>query len=1181
MACLHLNIPSVLNNYKELKEVFNSENVAYSLLSKNNEFGLEYTPKGESSELYKSLLNQTKDRSKALQLKAKYYTKSYLEKDNWIEKGVEPSIESKPLLEEFTISPLQKKLVQEIAQAKKERNNLEASGGRKLDINKLDNKIQDLQQRIEQLKNTEDLNDIYKEADIQLGEAKKLIDSGELSTHQFVSTLNKLQLWVTSGDFSTEDHLFLDEDLVNSDIIQEKFINIRGKAEKLLDELTRKGKNLLTNIVNEEFGTELTYDKIVSLGHKLGWFPTQGYSLNRVGHALAQFILKTVNEANDSANREAKTESRFLGELYNKVRASGFDIRNFYQQADKTVKGIVRKVFTGRLVHHFSDKYFKDRGRSGGSVDFRRNSEVMLNPYLLFDKNVPEGKKQDYIQEVYSNLGQLEGGQRIKEAQDKWEEFERVKNDHIALEYGDNELTREQETELETWIQQNSPISRIKFIESTKEKYLKNVVGKDTFLVTVPKRVINGKESGYYDERFKLIENNPTIYEFYKKAQEITKLAQKLFDFKDLTSTSLAFVEQDVLAKLSKNGVANFMKKELMDDILSSLLGGQNAKEEIDPITGKPIKKIRSSVQTIDKKIVSLFHAKQREYQVKNRDTKLTKEINDELYAEASDEIMNKTIFEAQNNSLYTSLNMLNYAALSFKHSSMIEDTVNLAMTYLPNSTVNTGDSIIDEKGNAVGEKYIQNLQDMVQHTLNTMYYKDVKKDTSSVLYHIYDEEQKKKLTALRIQLNNPKVPKEDKIKITEQIKQLQSESKRVTTNSLVKGLMSFLRLKGMGWNIPAAIANLAYGKITNMYKAFDGRMFGVKDWLKAEKAIFSDWGKFNKVVENYNIVGDVLYEFKQENKFEEKKNWFFKVIKAAKPYSMQTSTEKSNQGTVMIAMMLHQKVTNLKGETKSMWEAIDDNGKLSDEWSIDDKKGTNAIISMVAKIKSQVEEIHGDYSNALLIKSTMAGQSIAMFRLWFFEMFHSRFGAEKMDYIRNINTKGRYRTILELAKTYKLKPRAIYRAYKNGELSEVDMVNIRTNLAEFTTMAMSLALYAIVKAGLCGEEDKCKSASMTQLSLLNMANKINQDVAFYASPSAWKQFITNPTALTGMLGDISKLIVITSNEVFGTEEETIYQSGKHKGEKKIGTLIKSQIPFISSMERVKTYGDELIQQKN
>jgi hypothetical protein len=1070
--------------------------------------------------------------------------------------------------EDLDFSTLQHKLKEERSQVKRDKAVLESVGGKQIEINKLDNKIEDLNSRIDNILKDGELVDIYNEAEKNLIDVKELLNSNKLNASQFNFALSKLNMWISAGDFSQRSHMFLDAEMVESPEIQQKFAELKMRAELMLPELLAKGEVIISNGVNDEFGTQLTYDKIVSLPHKIGaWFKNT-LSLNRAGQALAQYVSKIVTEANDEAHREVITKSRDLAILFKKVVDKGFNKRLFYQMEDIVIGGKTYQEETGRMVHKFSQAYFVTKGRYGFNISFRKNNQIMIDPTKLNDPK--------YITELEKHLGKIGIKEYVDRAKALYENYEKIEADHISIEYGDNELTNEQKADLAIWRKQNSPLERIKAINEAKSGLLSEVTGKDTFLIVIPKRFDkSGKDYGYYDKNFEQIENDADTYSLYKEAHDITKNSQKLYGHSDLSSTSLAFVKSGMLAKLNKVGTANFLTKELYNEMVGNLEGGGPKSDKIDPITKKPVKTLQLGVQTIDGMIKDLRAKKRLEKQIE-LGRELTEDERNLIRVEASKEVFDKMDFDADN-TLFKSLNMLNLAALSFKHSSMIEDMVNIALTYLLKSTVNTGNEIIDTQGNTVGQEYITNLQEMVDHFLKVTYYKEPKGDTSHSLLHVETKTDKERRIELEKLLAKKDITDEQKIYVENE---LQSLGGNVTVNSLFRNLMGFMRLKGMGWNIPAGIANLAFGKITNMYKAAEGRLYNMSDWIKAEKSLFTEWSKFNKVIENYHIIGDILYEFKESAKFDTGKNWFQKVTKSIKPYALQVATEKQNQGTVMIAMMVHQKVTNAKGETKSLWEAINENGVLSDEWFIENKSGDLAVKSIVSRIKDTVAEIHGEYNRTIMLQNTTAGQAVAMFRKWFFEAFHARFGVEKPDYNRGIITKGRYRTWYELTKKFKLNPRALYRAYKNNELSEVDRVNIRVNIVELTTVVFTYALYAILKKGICGDDKTCKDSNIVQLSVMNMMQKINKDIQFYYNPKAWSDFIKNPTAMTGLLDDMFKLYSLSTLEMFGEEEDMIYAQGRHKGEDKFNVFVKTQIPFVNSMEKAKVYGDELIQIK-
>jgi len=1064
--------------------------------------------------------------------------------------------------EDLIVSPLVHKLKVEKDDTIKEKQRLNSKGVKKSTINELDNDINDLSERIDKLNKNATLEDIWDEAYDDFDQVDKLLQKESISSSEFTQAKRKLDMWSSSGDFTKETHLFLDEEEIDNQHYRDKFLDIRKEAESRMLKVLDRGKSLLETVVNNSLNTDkhLAFETIVTIPHKINAVAKRVYSLNRVGQALGQFIHKTVNEANSRAFIEAKIRSRDLAEVYKTVKDSGFDLNNFYQKDSNGNR-------TGRLIHKFSNQFFKSLKSIKSNIKKYKNDILFLNPAKLFEST--ELEKETFKLEVIKHLGEVSAEKYIKKAEDKWNEYKDIREEFIKQEFGTTNLNTEQKDVLKEWEIDNSPIEYINTIQTTKETKLSDIRGKETFIESIPKRVYkNGKETGYYDNSFNDIEANESAYELYNIAEEITNNTQSAYNYSGFTSTSLAYLEKSLIEQWNGSGASNFLTKNVYNSLVKSLTTQEATAEEIDPTTGKPKKTIKGTLVSIDQKIQTRFNEIIKEEFGSFKES--TQDQREYAMNKASDEV-----FSSTKDNLFMALNMMNLSSLSIQHKHNIEDLVNLAVTYLPNSTVNTGNDYIDGAGNPVAQKYITNMQEMVDHFLNMTYYSEGKRDVSSTWFTARTREEKLRAKDINEKLTDQTLPPEERNNLEGE---LASMGAKVTTNILARKVLDFIRIKGLGWNIPAGLANLVYGKVTNLMKALDGRLFNAKELGQAERLIITQNKKFNHTVENYSILGDILFEFEENNKFEEKKNWFFRAIKSLKPYAIQTGTEKMNQGTVMIAMMLREKVKNTEtGEEISMWEAISEEGKLSDEWIINGKKGRDAVVDLVSRIKSQVEEIHGDYSNPLMLKNSLAGQAIGMFKMWFFEAFHNRFGKERPDYIRGITTKGRYRTMARLLKETKGKFWKIYSAYKNNELTEVDAANMRVNMIELVAMIFSLVTAGLLKNGICGDDKDCKSANSAQLFTLNMSKRLSNEITFYLNPREWKNFITNPTAAANILGDMANLVETLGIMIDDDQENDHYQRGFYEGKHKLDVWVEKQLPFINQMQRVKKYGHEFL----
>lgn len=79
IICPNFNNPEVAREFEELKNA-TSENAAYHIWSMNNGYNIDSAPNGEPSVLFQSLLDHYNgDRQKAIQAKAKVYSKSFIE----------------------------------------------------------------------------------------------------------------------------------------------------------------------------------------------------------------------------------------------------------------------------------------------------------------------------------------------------------------------------------------------------------------------------------------------------------------------------------------------------------------------------------------------------------------------------------------------------------------------------------------------------------------------------------------------------------------------------------------------------------------------------------------------------------------------------------------------------------------------------------------------------------------------------------------------------------------------------------------------------------------------------------------------------------------------------------------------------------------------------------------------
>lgn len=94
MICPNFSIDSVKKNFDELQSMF-GEDMAYLLWNRNNGYHLDKAPNGQSSKLFKGLLDLT-DRKTALTIKAKTLSNNFKE---WFGNSQVVDENGEPLLE--------------------------------------------------------------------------------------------------------------------------------------------------------------------------------------------------------------------------------------------------------------------------------------------------------------------------------------------------------------------------------------------------------------------------------------------------------------------------------------------------------------------------------------------------------------------------------------------------------------------------------------------------------------------------------------------------------------------------------------------------------------------------------------------------------------------------------------------------------------------------------------------------------------------------------------------------------------------------------------------------------------------------------------------------------------------------------------------------------------------------
>lgn len=422
--------------------------------------------------------------------------------------------------------------------------------------------------------------------------------------------------------------------------------------------------------------------------------------------------------------------------------------------------------------------------------------------------------------------------------------------------------------------------------------------------------------------------------------------------------------------------------------------------------------------------------------------------------------------------------------------------------------------------------------------------------------------------------------------------------------------LIDYVRMNTIGFFKPfSALTNLTIGLINNSIEASKSKDFTDDDLLWASFKMYNSILKFGtswvtdrlvtpeaqKIALGAQFFGisKSLYETQEPGVIQKGRNYITKFF-----YSLQEGGEYLIGTQIMLSMLKHQKITDLKNKERSLWEAYDSdfNFKTSEfgehpEWSSQEHLDSNGVNS--SKLNKFFKDLNrvrknsqGDYSTPMKIKSKLWGRILMMYRTWLPRAIYNRFGAENIDF------KGRYRSTLSLfsdspgvtGKAGFIGRTALdtairvlnipligriginkleeitnqnYEEYlKSIGASEIDIQNMRANLRELQFLIYSVLMVSLL-AGLGGDDDP-------EITLLaNLCSRLSQDLSFFIWPNSAFSVIKDPIPLTRTLIDITDVLYAGMNYL----DSDTYLRGKRKGESRLWKEAKDLLPVFSGIQ--------------
>ena len=1069
-----------------------------------------------------------------------------------------------------------------------------------------------------------------------------------------------IHIWQNAGDFSGDQPnvFYNEEELEEKDKalkdITDKFLQWKERANGFNVKLIELQEKIVAGeILSTHPEADINFDDPTD---DISFLTKNLLDISETDNHILQTMATWVKDANFAAKQELDGVFSTLDELIEKAGITNFDI---FQQTFGNNDS--RK--TGELVFRWTQSFFDwerkiqnkrrvatEKATSLNStpkqvenmiranreyIDSLRQNTVVFDARKLFPdadlytSDTPPTEKEiaDHKSELIDLLGEKAYQEYYDFSKKKIEEY---KEDLAAVrsvaetENGSNQA--EIERDVDAWIAKNSPYVYAEVMEKGYDKVTVNgqhVHPSNRFVRPIPKKTKDGQDTGFYDDKFTQIENDENLSNLYNYMFDMLQNLKYI-----LPNEKVNFMNMNSIPTIKKKVLENIVGEDgtlakgfgRLKETMVEAVRSDDLSTVTSPEDEKDFK--FSMLQNNRERINNYIELKTTEYQTENDGKYPTSEEIEDWRKTAMNDIAEEKSFD-----LGRVMKAFASMAISYKHKSTIEDQMRIAQEIVNRGIERklnaAGQGMTDKHGNIISSKGLNNLKKMLDDFMEIAYWgypsnrpeglgnKKVltqkEKDYKKILDNNAEE--------LKTLLTNKKISQDDYDTRLEVVTdQLETLGGIRTVSKYGDVLLKYIQVKGMGWNVFAAGANLGFGFMSNAIEASDGRNYSAKSFWKAQALTLNSVGRnltFNKwdgisgnakkirVLMNYY---DTLKESKNEI-YEPSKTSLFKKVKDkiewANPYSPQSRTEYLNQAPVMIAMLMDTMVKTKDGKEISLWDAYNIDGSV--------KEGVELDSFDEFKMKRQIDKLvkmnHGNYDpdTPLSVKRQFIGRALSQFRTWAFQGFHERFGKEKKDIqLTNRLTgkdflmrKGRYRSYvsyyradnttlgvgatLNIALNLSKKLIGMHTNFndmvKEGTFTEADAANMRKNMTEIVMWLGLTAFTLMLKASIDDDDEKGTLKMIVNL-FINQASRLSTDILFYTNPVEFEKLTRNALPIFSIVVDSQKFLDSAWGLIRG--EEDILQSGPNKGKSRTWRDIKKMIPGPVQAERIKSASSQI-----
>jgi len=1072
----------------------------------------------------------------------------------------------------------------------------------KKNIAEIESQIKDTEDTISALRDADNVESMYTYAKSSLEEVKNILSKQKVTSNDLIKVQSIIKLWKRFGTlddsnpFFTEDEMdaMQDAENITAQNMLRNVKDIQTLAESLDLRWTKIAKDVLLKQVRNTLGEDIEVDFDQAM-KDIGKLSSLLLDVSEIDNAIVKSMFVWRKQATHDANKEWIEIEDGLSKVFDKVRKKYTN--------EQLVDILIQKQSntdnrpTGDIVHRFSQSWFEfnelrkkkyqhslslAEGDAKKSVILKNRAKLkkvalILDPRILFpeDGNIDKVKFNKHKAELISHLGEKGYQFYYDKMQDKinsYKEEKSAQESFLKDYYMDNESAIAQAMDI--WEYQNSPyIAAENFNDGTIYKVAGEYMSPSfRYLDMVPRRTVNGKDTGFYDKNFSKVENDSDLLALHNYIMEtMYNVRQYLPD--DIKRNShvntLPFVAKDIMEQFTQSGMSGAFQgiKDGWQKLLASPIGGQTEDSSRRDIEGNKLQEVlfgnNFETNTVIKDYVDRKTIEFKQKHLGDENALIAAQI--EWRKEIQQELSKQRSFDIEK-----IVKMYSLAALSYKHKVKCEDSMKIAYSIISGiaeqQTNNAGSDIKDQNGNLITKQGLPNFKAQLDFFMSGYYGEPTTLQEVPFGDKVYSDLEKKtkKELELLIEQNVDDLKNNviDKAEFSKRSKILNSQlgklGKIKTVSNVADTLNMYIRLKGLGWKVFSPIANMNIGYISNITEASGGIKFTMKELHKGYSLVMKKDKKLKNIIKKLDATKDLKNEVYQSSNLT--RGWKRKLS----PFYLMSESEYVNQAPVVYGLLAHTKVT-VNGKEMSLYEAYDENGELPEGVDFSQNKGvvkTLGEAGMKIYIDDTIARIHGNYDpdKQILANKHAILRSLLVFRKWMIATFYNRLSAEKFNDITGISEKGRWRSYSSFFKNYggfggsfsiilALLKKASFQKISFDKLGETDEANMKRNLTEITSLIAMMSMALLLKA-IAGEidwddEDKKRKKSKVKdnskylcFFLINQLGRTERDILFYIDPQQFKSVLKDPVPLMGVVTDIYDLMEKSVNLLTGGEDE-------------------------------------------